>query len=281
MKNSLLIAAATLLLSVPSLAQKPTSMLHLWPGEVPGSTAPKADPVVDTKVEKGTIRYNAVTDPTLELHAPIAPVSDAAFIVCPGGAYQVLAYNKEGTEIAQWLARQGFVAYTLAYRVPNQQAGALQDVQRAIRLVRERHNVSKVGVIGFSAGASLSARAATRFAEQTYEPVDAADTLSARPDFAMLIYPAYLDLGENNTLTPELTVTKETSPMFIFGTEDDYYSRTGSLVMADALKDKGVPVELHYLARGGHGYGMRYGVGLIWPGLAQQWLKGIVPPLQR
>ncbi len=97
----------------------------------------------------------------------------------------------------------------------------------------------------------------------------------------MLIYPAYLDLGENNTLTPELTVTKETSPMFIFGTEDDYYSRTGSLVMADALKDKGVPVELHYLARGGHGYGMRYGVGLIWPGLAQQWLKGIVPPLQR
>ncbi len=281
MKKSLLIAATTLLFSVSSLAQKPTSLIHLWPGQVPGATIPKAAPDIDLKSERGTVRYNMVTDPALELTAPTAPVNGAAVIVCPGGAYHILAYDKEGTDVARWLAGQGFVAYTLAYRVPKQQEGALQDIQRAIRLVRERHDVSQVGVIGFSAGASLSARAATRFAEQTYEPVDAADTLSARPDFAMLIYPAYLDLGENNTLTPELTVTKETSPMFIFGTEDDYFSRTGSLVMTDALKENGVPVELHYLARGGHGYGMRHGVGRIWPGLAQQWLKGIVPPLQR
>lgn len=186
----------------------------------------------------------------------------------------MLAYDKEGTDVAKWLAGQGFTAFTLAYRVPANPDGALQDLQRAIRVVREKYAPGKVGVVGFSAGASLCARAATRFEETLYPPQDAADKLSCRPDFAMLIYPAYLDKGPGHSLTPELKVSAETPPMFIFGTLDDYYySSRSALVMAEAMRSKGRPVDLHYLSKGGHGYGMRTGVGLIWPKLAEAWLQ--------
>ena len=165
----------------------------------------------------------------------------------------------------------------LAYRIPNDRKGALQDVQRAIRLVRSK-GATQVGVIGFSAGTSLSCRACTRWNEPAYEanPKDNVDSLSCRPDFGILIYPAYLDEGENHTLTPELTVTKDTPPLFVFGTEDDVqYSGPSSITIADAMQRAGAPIELHYLTRGGHGYGMRYGAGLIWPTLAEEWLKGL------
>lgn len=168
-----------------------------------------------------------------------------------------------------------FTAFVLAYRVPQQPTGTLQDMQRAIRIVRQKYKLDQLGAIGFSAGGSLSARAATRFNEVTYPKVDTADSLSCRPDFAMLIYPAYLDEGANRTLTPELTLSGQTPPMFIFATSDDYYSNS-SLVMAQALRDHEIPVELHLMAVGGHGYGMRNGTGLQWPPLAETWLKGVV-----
>ena len=190
---------------------------------------------------------------------------------------RMLAYEKEGQEVAQWLSRLGFNAYVLAYRVPNNRLGALQDIQRAIRLVR-RTGATQVGVIGFSAGASLSCRACTRWNEPAYEamPKDKADSLSCRPDFGILIYPAYLDEGENHTLTPELTVTKDTPPLFVFGTEDDvHYSGPSTPVILEAMQKAGAPIEVHYLTRGGHGYGMRSGAGLIWPKLAEKWLQGL------
>ncbi len=224
--------------------------------------------------EQSVIRLTEVTNPTLAVYPPVGESNGAAVIVSPGGGYQVLAYNKEGTEIAQWLARQGYTAFVLAYRIPNQQEGALQDIQRAIRVVRHQYHLQQVGVIGFSAGASLSARAATRFTERLYPAVDEADSLSCRPDFAMLIYPAYLDQGDNRTLTPELTLTPQTPPMFIFATSDDFYGNS-ALVMAQALRDHKLPVDLHFLAKGGHGYGMRRGPGLVWPGMAETWLKQI------
>ncbi|MCD8301758.1 MAG: alpha/beta hydrolase, partial [Prevotellaceae bacterium] len=208
---------------------------------------------------------------------PVSGTSNGkAVIVCPGGAYAMLAYQKEGQEIAQWLAGQGYNAYVLAYRVPNNRLGALQDVQRAIRAVRSL-GATQVGVIGFSAGGSLACRAATNWENPSYELVDKKiDTLSCRPDFAMLIYPAYLDEGENGTLSEDLHVNEQTPPLFVFGTEDDVkYSGPSCKTIMKAMQEAGAPIELHYLTKGGHGYGMRSGAGLIWPLLAEEWLRGL------
>lgn len=251
-------------------------IIELWSGPVPGESASKEKHVVDTTTEKNVIRLTRVSNPTLEVSLPEKP-NGVAVIVCPGGAYQVLSYDKEGTEVAQWLAHRGFTAFTLAYRVPAKPNEALQDLQRAIRVVREKYAPEKVGVIGFSAGASLSARAATRFEESLYPLRDAADKFSCRPDFALLIYPAYLDGGLGHSLTPELEVSENTPPMFIFGTLDDYYySSRSALVMAEAMRAARRPVDLHYLSKGGHGYGMRSGVGRVWPNLAEAWLRNFV-----
>jgi len=194
-------------------------------------------------------------------------------VVCPGGGYSILSWVKEGTDIGEWLAGQGFTAYVLQYRVPGKKEGALQDAQRIIRLVRA-DKFAKVGIMGFSAGASLSERASTRFTENLYDAVDKADSLSCRPDFTLLIYPAYMDEGANKTLTPELTVTSNTPPTFIFQTADDPYGNS-ALVIAGALRNQKVPVELHFLPQGGHGYGLRKDMraGVEWPKLAEQWLK--------
>lgn len=211
-----------------------------------------------------------VSTPTLE---HFSATSQKAVIVCPGGGYQMLAYQKEGQEIAQWLQKQGYDAYVLAYRVPDNRVGALQDVQRAIRIARS-NGAQTVGVIGFSAGASLSCRAATRWDEQTYTPADRIDSLSCRPDFGILIYPAYLDEGENHTLTPELRVNSQTPPLFVFGTQDDkLYSGPSCITIVGAMQQAGAPIELHYLPKGGHGYGMRRGAGKLWPKLAELWLR--------
>ncbi len=270
-KHFLLSALISLFTSSTLCAQN--KIIELWPDSIPGALKAKSEHKLDKKTEKNVIRLVEVTNPTLEVCEPQGPKNGMAVVVCPGGGYHVLAYNKEGTEIAEWLIRQGFTAFTLAYRVPNQREGALQDVQRAIRYVRSKYGFSKVGVIGFSAGASLSARAATRFNTPAYPAMDDIDTTNCRPDFAALIYPAYLADGEGGTLTPELTVSKQTPPTFIFGTADDFYSSNSSLVYAQAMRKEKAPIELHYLNHGGHGYGMRYGVGLLWPTIAEEWLR--------
>lgn len=247
----------------------------LWPTAKEDCRIPASD---WTERKDDGNRFNRVTTPTLEAF-PALPQGGRrqqvrrAVIVCPGGAYSILAYEKEGQEVAMWLQRLGYDAYVLAYTVPDNREQALRDIQRAIRTARQR-GADEVGVIGFSAGASLSARACTRYDEQTYTPVDDADALSARPDFGILIYPAYLDEGEGGTLTPELRVTAQTPPMFVFGTEDDkLYSGPSCMTFVPAMQKAGAPVELHYLPRGGHGYGMRRGAGKVWPTLCETWLR--------
>lgn len=272
--RKLILLALAALTAAGAQAQITNPTIELWPQEVPGAKEAKAVP--KTRVSRDDIFYlDKVTNPTLEVFKPEAGKANGkAVVVCPGGAYSVLAYNKEGQEIARWLNSQGIAAYVLAYRVPNDRPGALQDAQRAIRLVRADGH-QKVGIMGFSAGASLSCRAATRWTEQTYPKQDDRDTLSCRPDFGLLIYPAYLDEGPGGTLTPELTVNKETPALFVFGNEDDVkYGAPSSMTITDAMRRVGAPVELHYLTKGGHGYGMRYGLGLVWPALAEVWLKG-------
>lgn len=262
-------------ISIGLFAQQQAT-IELWPSLVPGETKAKQPLAMDAKNDEGILRVTEVTNPTLKVYHPIGKKKGIGVVVCPGGGYSILAYDLEGSEVARWLAKQGFTAFVLAYRVPNKMAGALQDVQRAIRVVRQQYTtLEKVGVIGFSAGASLSARVSTRFKDSLYSAVDAADKQSGRPDFALLIYPAYLDQGKDNQLTPELTLSPQTPPMFIFSTADDDFGNS-ALVMAQALRKNKTRVELHFMPEGGHGYGLRKGAGLQWPPLAEKWLKWIL-----
>jgi acetyl esterase/lipase len=281
-----LLCLMTISMSSNVWAQQP-AQIHLWPGIVPGEKDPKHGANTTPDKSNNVVRLTDVTDPVLQVYTSTAARSnDAAVIICPGGGYNILAINLEGDEIARWLNKLGYTVFVLQYRVPQKQAGALQDVQRAIRLVRSQAgkwqlNPDKIGVMGFSAGGSLSARASTRYNDMTYTPVDAADKLSCRPAFAALIYPAYLDNGANRTLTPELKVNKDTPPTFLFATADDPYANS-ALVMAGALRDAKVPVEQHLYNTGGHGYGLRPGnpAAEVWPVLMEKWLAQIIPTLK-
>ena len=268
--------------SINAYSQK-NNLINLWPGKVPGELKEKQPPVIDASENDNILRFSEVTNPALEIFPPDqANKNGSAVIVCPGGGYQILAYDLEGTEIAAWLNKLGFTAFVLQYRIPDKKEGALQDVQRAVRIVRDnskKWNIDpgKIGVMGFSAGGSLSARASTLFTNKTYSPVDKSDSLPCKPSFTMLIYPAYLDQGPNLSLTPELKLNKEVSPVFIFQTADDPYGNS-ALVFAEALRNAKLPVELHMLTAGGHGYGLRSGkvAAETWPVLAEKWLKSVL-----
>jgi acetyl esterase/lipase len=268
--------------SLTSFSQK-KDIIYLWPGKVPGELKEKRPPVVAASENDNILRFSEVTNPAIEIYLPDPAINNgSAVIVCPGGGYGILTYDLEGTEIAAWLNKLGFTAFVLQYRIPDKREGALQDVQRAIRIVRnnsQKWNIDpgKIGVMGFSAGGSLSARASTLFNNISYPPVDKSDSLSCRPSFTMLIYPAYLDQGPNLTLTPELELSKEVPPVFIFQTADDPYGNS-ALVMATALRNAKLPVELHILPFGEHGYGLRPGkvAAETWPLLAEKWFKFVL-----
>jgi len=271
-----------MIFSLSVFSQK-RELIYLWPGHVPGEMKEKKAPTIDNSKEDNILRYNEVTNPAIEIWQPESNINNgSAVIVCPGGGYQILAYDLEGTEVAAWLNKLGYTAFVLQYRIPDKKPGALQDAQRAIRIVRENAikwgiDAKKVGIMGFSAGGSLSARASTLFRKKTYSAVDKSDSLSCRPSFAMLIYPAYLDQGPNFTLTPELELSNEVPPVFIFQTADDPYGNS-ALVMAGAMRNAKLPVELHLQPAGGHGYGLRKGktAAETWPLLAEKWLNQIL-----
>ena len=233
---------------------------------------------------RGVIRITDVTDPALLVFEPPSDLKNgASVIIAPGGAYQYLAVNIEGHEIAAWLNSLGITAFVLEYRVPQKQEEALWDMHRAIRLLRAKSDefmldASKIGVMGFSAGGNLSAKAGVLFDQETYPKQDTIDVESARPDFALLIYPAYLADGENQAITPELAHIQNSPPMFIFTTADDPYSTTSALIFGKKLADINADVELHMLPKGGHGYGLRTGnpAAEVWPGLAQKWLMNFL-----
>lgn len=257
-------------------------VIHLWPGKVPGEDSSKHSARLYPDTSRKVIRITDITDPIITVYAPNSKQkTDAGVIICPGGGFKYLAVNIEGEEIAKWLNQIGITAFVLQYRVPRKETGALQDIQRAFRIIRS--NVSKwqldsnkLGVIGFSAGGTLVARAGTFFNKITYPPIDAIDSISCRPDFAMLIYPASLASTLDHKLISELAVDKNTPPMFLFATNDD---RIGlPLSFANALHDAKVPMELHVYPKGGHGYGLRKGnsAAEVWPKLAEIWMKQIL-----
>jgi acetyl esterase/lipase len=186
--------------------------------------------------------------------------------------------NSEGTEIAQWLNSFGIHAFVLKYRVPKNRSGALQDIQRAMGIIRQnaqKFNIdpNQIGAMGFSAGAHLSANLSTNYQKRSYSPIDAADELSCKPDFTILVYPAYL--SDNDYKTPEdIDVTKNTPPAFIFQTQDDRYVNS-SIAYYLALKKQNVPAQLHLYPKGGHGYGLRpkNHAAKTWPELCRSWLE--------
>lgn len=274
-KTKTMLLASAMLLAAPAWAQE--SERNIWPDKSPAEVVLKKGKMKQTMGEDDILRIQQMPVPTLQKFPVVKSPKGKVIIVCPGGGYQILAVNHEGTEIAQWLNALGYTAYVLRYRVPDNREGALQDVQRAIRIARAENPGKQVGVMGFSAGASLTARAATRFQSPSYTATDETDTQSARPDFAALIYPAYMDEGEHHTLTPELTITEQTPPFFVFQTADDHYGNS-ALVISQALRNHKIPVQLHIYEKGGHGYGLRANLAEAaskWPKLMEEWLLGL------
>lgn len=250
----------------------------LWPGMAPGQTN-----VLEgtEKPSKDTIiRLGDVTRPNLTLYrVDKSDKAVPAVVVCPGGGYSILAMNLEGTEIAEWLNSIGVTAILLKYRVPNNRHGAFQDVQRAFRLARQNAkdwniDPNRIGIIGFSAGGHLSARASNGFETKSYDPVDKADELSCRPDFAMLIYPAYLTT-KDCSIVEELPITSNTPRTILIQTQDDGIPVENSIYYYLALKKAKVPSELHIFPCGGHGYGLRPSKNAVstWPKLCEVWLQ--------
>lgn len=274
-KTKTMLLASAMLLAAPAWAQE--SERNIWPDKRPAEVTLEKGKMKQEMGDDGILRIQQMPVPTLQKFPVVKSPKGKVVIVCPGGGYQILAVNHEGTEIAQWLNALGYTAYVLRYRVPDNREGALQDVQRAIRIARAENPGKQVGVMGFSAGASLTARAATRFQLPSYTATDETDAQSARPDFAALIYPAYMDEGEYHTLTPELTITEQTPPFFVFQTADDPYGNS-ALVISQALRNHKIPVQLHIYEKGGHGYGLRANLAEAaskWPKLMEEWLLGL------
>lgn len=274
-KTKTMLLASAMLLAAPAWAQE--SERNIWPDKRPAEVTLEKGKMKQEMGDDGILRIQQMPVPTLQKFPVVKSPKGKVVVICPGGGYQILAVNHEGTEIAQWLNALGYTAYVLRYRVPDNREGALQDVQRAIRIARAENPGKQVGVMGFSAGASLTARAATRFQSPSYTATDETDTQSARPDFAALIYPAYMDEGEHHTLTPELTITEQTPPFFVFQTADDPYGNS-ALVISQALRNHKIPVQLHIYEKGGHGYGLRANLAEAaskWPKLMEEWLLGL------
>ena len=282
------------------------TQIPIWPG-----TAPDLQPVPgpettnrETKNLIGGLPVTALTNvtrPTMTVYAPQGKNTGAAVVVIPGGGFQILAIDLEGTDVCDWLTSRGITCVLLKYRVPSVpyvwqtdsrphnlslSVPSLQDVQRTMRLVRFhaaqwRVDPHRIGVLGFSAGGFLVAEISTNFERRLYPPVDAADKESARPDFAMPIYPGHL-ATDDGKLNPHVPVSGKTPPTFLVQAEDDYVDGVNqSLVYYAALAKAHVPAEMHLYAHGGHAFGLRPTPNPItrWPALAETWLCtiGMIP----
>lgn len=269
--------------------------VSLWPQAAPGETGNIGEERDMTKPSDGlvagrrVIRLGNVSEPAITFY-PALPEKNtgAAVIVCPGGGYTILAMDLEGTEVVEWLNSIGVNGVLLKYRVPARTGrpryeAPLEDAQRALGLVRSRAkewgiDPQRIGIMGFSAGGHLAATASCNYTKRVYADVDAADQVSCRPDFALLIYPAYLTLEkEGDRLASELKVTDETPPTFLVQAEDDGVRVETSVFYYLALKKAKVPAEMHLYPKGGHGYGLRHSPNAVtaWPKRAEEWMRGL------
>ncbi len=302
MKIRFFLPVAPVIMAVSMYGQPQT--LQLWEGTIPGAIEEPSYKADTVYIDGHRPRVVRVTDPTLEFYpAPAERASGAAVVVCPGGGYKRLAIDHEGREVAGWLNELGIAAFVLFYRLPSdaimkdRSVGPLQDGQQAIRMVR-RHarewkiDPNMIGIMGFSAGGHLASTVSTHFAERVYDP---GDTVSARPDFAVLVYPVIsMDtaithresrdslLGRHPSeelvrhFSNERWVTESTPPTFIVhAANDKTVPAQNSVNYLEALRMRGVPCELHLYETGGHGFGLGKGGGTEsgWPEACRRWLR--------
>jgi acetyl esterase/lipase len=256
--------------------EKATNTIMLWPKDAAGQgTEGMGTPKPDRG--DGHIRLTDVTKPSLRYFpAPGKKQPVPAVILCPGGGYVSLVTTKM-TPIAEWLNSHGISAFILIYRVPKKRKDAFEDIQRAVRIVRSRASQwnidpKRIGVMGSSAGGHLAARISTGFEIQTYQEVDELDGVSCKPDFTVLLYPAYMNKGKE--LSEDFTVSNEISPTLIVTAKDDGFF-PGSHIYAEALKESGASIRVHFFEKGGHGFSLRpkeYPLS-TWPDLCLQWLR--------
>jgi len=277
------------------------TQVPIWPGAAPDPQPVKGPEKVEVDPKflvagRTVVGVSNVTRPTMTVYSPEGKNTGAAVVVFPGGGYQILAIDLEGTEVCDWLTSRGITCVLLKYRVtdvgPYPKSGpypespmALEDAQRTMGLVRSRAaewhiDPRKIGVLGFSAGGHLVAAISTHYAQRIYSVVDAADKESCRPDFAVAIYPGHLSLSaaewdakqgtkkfairvpasadKNLGLNPDIHVTRQTPPTFLLQNEDDHVDSVyDSLAYYIALQKGGVPAEMHVYAEGGHAFGLR------------------------
>ena len=268
--------------------QAQESPILLFPKGAPGETTKLVEKASRNGGKVGgetVLRVTNVSEPTITIYqAPEEVAMGSAMIVCPGGGYSILAYDLEGDEVCNWLNNLGITAVLLKYRVPVREGrlryeAPLQDLQRAVGYIRGHASTlnvdpERIGVMGFSAGAHLCATLCSHFSERTYPLLDDMDQVSCRPDFCLLVYPAYLDTP-NFQIAKELKVTTEIPPTMMIQAEDDKSYINSSLFYYYALKEAGVPAWLHLYSRGGHGYGLRETGEVVneWPDRAEDWFR--------
>lgn len=278
------------------------AQVPLWPSAPPNLQSMPGPEKVESNPNariggKPVTGVRNVSQPTMTVYAPQGENTGAAVVVFPGGGFEMLAIDLEGTDVCDWLITKGVTCVLLKYRVPsapydwhcdcrphnfNLSMPSLQDAQRALRLVRSRAaqwhvDPHKMGVLGFSAGGFLVAEVSTQFNRRTYKAVDAADEESSRPDFALAIYPGHLATDED-TFNVNLPVSRETPPTFVLQAEDDHVDGVNqALVYYTALKNAGVPAELHIYPHGGRAFGLRPTSNPItrWPALAETWMSSL------
>ncbi|MBL9211030.1 MAG: alpha/beta hydrolase [Opitutaceae bacterium] len=292
--RSLLPALCLGLAAVTGSAAPAPLVLNVWPGKPPGETKslpPEADQTKDSdKLIAGRriIKLGNVSNPQLAVYRPARDKdTGAAVVVCPGGGFNILAYDLEGTEVAEWLNSIGVTAIVLKYRVPfrdpqKRWLAPVQDAQRTMSLVRSKAaewdlDPRRIGILGFSAGGATAGFTALFGADRQYEAIDSTDRVSSRPDFALLIYAAYFVERGQDAMNPNLPVkvTKDAPPTFFVHAFDDGVPVQNALLLAAELKKVNVPAEVHVYDVGGHGYGLRPVPELpvtSWPKRAEEWL---------
>ena len=290
MLNRFLALAA---LTASTLFAAEPKVIDLWPAGAPGDKAEVGAEADMTKPNEGMVagrrvmRLGNVTKPSITImKAPDEKNTGATVVIFPGGAYNILAWDLEGTEVAEWLNQNGVNAAIVKYRVPKRAGremyeAPLQDAQRAVGLVRANAkewalDPERIGILGFSAGGHLSATLAAHVEERTYPKADAADEVSCAPNFMLLIYPAYLSLkDEGDKINPSVKVTPKHPTTFIIITQNDPVRPENALAYYLELTKNKVPSELHIYPTGGHGYGLRESKELAttWPARAIDWMR--------
>ena len=269
-------------------------VVHVWPDKTPadvGIEGEESSRMYESPIIAGPTRLiTNVTRPTLAIYQPAKEKNTGtAMIICPGGGYHNLFWELEGEEVAAWLNSVGITGIILKYRVPRRAGdvkgepplGPLLDAQRVVSLVRSRAaewgvDPKKIGMVGFSAGGHLALAAATSFEKRTYEPIDAVDQVSCRPNFAVLCYSGYLKAKDKDEIAPGLRIPAGTPPIFLAHSSDDKISDAEhSVIMYLALKRAGVPAELHIYAGAAHDFGVRPSDQpcSTWTQSCAQWLR--------